>query len=135
MIASVATGMAEQSTAMGQISRAAQSMRQQAEQTTRALAEQSRAMKDMSQAAENTAKQIKRITTANREQSTVSSALVGMLNEVRQVTDRNAHGANETRGGTTDLLQRAESLLLLAERQGGRHPRRGGTTGRANGGR
>lgn len=126
MIGSVSGGMAEQSTALGQISRAAESMRMQSEQTAKALKEQSRALKDMTDAVENTAKQIKLITGANREHSVVSSQLLATLKDIREITDRNAHGVKETRGGTDDLLQRASALVSLTETRAGRQPRANG---------
>jgi methyl-accepting chemotaxis protein len=90
----------------------------QAEQAARALKEQARTMKEMSGAAENTSKQIKLITVANREHSTVSTALLDSLRQIREITDRNAHGVKETRGGTDDLLERAEALISLTQARG-----------------
>jgi hypothetical protein len=36
--------------------------------------------------------------------------------EVRQITDRNAAGVKQTRGGTDDLRRRAEALAALVDR-------------------
>jgi methyl-accepting chemotaxis protein len=88
--------------------------------------EQARAMKDMSEAAENTSKQIRLITNANREHSTVATGLLTTLKQIRDITDRNVHGVRETHGGTTDLLQRAEALVSLAETPGRRQARGNG---------
>jgi methyl-accepting chemotaxis protein len=125
MTAAVSTGMVEQTTAIVQISRSAESMKGQSEQAAKALQEQSRAMKDMSDAAENTARQIKMITSANREHSTVSGGLLVTLKQIRDITDRNAHGVKETRGGTTDLLERAAALVSLTESHTGARQARG----------
>jgi len=122
----VSTAMGEQANAMNQIATGAETVRLQSDQTARALKEQARAVKDVSGAAENTAKQIKLITTANREHSVVAAQLLNTLKQVREITDRNAHGVQETRGGTNDLLQRATALVSMAERSTGRHARGNG---------
>ena len=44
--------------------------------------------------------------------------LLATLKEIREITDRNAHGVKETRGGTDDLLQRASALVSLTESPG-----------------
>ena len=120
--------MGEQAKAMREIATASQSMTTQSDQTTRAIQEQARTMKEMTGAAHNTLKQIKLITHANREHSTVSAALLTSLTEVRQITDRNAGGVKRTRGGTDDLLKRANALVALVERPTRR--RSNGRTGR-----
>ncbi len=81
----------------------------QADQTARAVKEQARTMREMIAAAQNTAKQIKLITNANLEHSTVSGSLLRSVAEIRQITDRNASGVKQTRGGTDDLLRRAQA--------------------------
>jgi methyl-accepting chemotaxis protein len=86
----------------------------------RAVKEQARTMKDMTGAAHNTLKQVKLITHANREHSTVSASLLTSLGEVRQITDRNASGVKRTRGGTDDLVRRANALVALVERPASR---------------
>jgi methyl-accepting chemotaxis protein len=126
MVAMVSTAMGEQANAMTQIATGAETVRLQSDQTARALKEQARAVKDVSGAAENTAKQIKLITTSNREHSVVAAQLLNTLKQVREITDRNAHGVQETRGGTNDLLQRATALVSMAERSTGRHARGNG---------
>ena len=112
--------MVEQTKAMSEISAASDGMRAQAEQTSRAVKEQARTMKEMTGTAHNTLKQIKLITHANREHSTVSASLLTSLGEVRQITDRNAAGVKRTRGGTDDLVRRANALVALVERPAGR---------------
>jgi methyl-accepting chemotaxis protein len=92
----------------------------------RAIKQQTRAVKDVADAAENTAKQIKLITIANREHSVVAGQLLDTLKQIREITDRNAHGVQETRGGTNDLVERAAALVSMAERSTGRHPRGNG---------
>ena len=101
---------------MREIATASDSMMTQADQTTRAIKEQARTMKDMTGAANTTLKQIKLITHANREHSTVSASLMTSLAELRQIADRNAGGVKRTRGGTDDLLRRANALIALVER-------------------
>jgi methyl-accepting chemotaxis protein len=122
----VTSAMGEQATAMNQIAKGAETVRVQSDQTAKALKEQSRAVKDISDAATSTARQIKLITTANREHSVVSAQLLNTLKQIREITDRNAHGVQETRGGTNDLLQRAAALASIAEGGTGRHTRGNG---------
>jgi methyl-accepting chemotaxis protein len=125
-ISGVTKAMAEQATAMQQISTASESMRVQADQASRALKEQTRTMREMTNATESTAKQIKLITNANREHSTVSAALVETLGEVRRIAERNASGVKQTRGGTDDLVRRADAFVSRVQAP----PRRRGTNGR-----
>ena len=73
-------------------------------------------MREMTAAAQNTSKQIKLITNANKEHSTVSGSLLTALGEIRQITERNASGVKRTRGGTDDLLRRAQALAALVDR-------------------
>ena len=40
-----------------------------------------------------------------------SAALLASVGEIRQITDRNASGVKQTRGGTDDLLRRAQALM------------------------
>ena len=87
-------------------------------------------MRDMISAAQNTAKQIKLITKANIDHSTVSSSLLRSVGEIRQITDRNAEGVKQTRGGTADLLRRAQALIALTERPA--HDRPNGRTTRGH---
>ena len=86
-------------------------MRVQADQTSRGVAEQARTMRDMSAPPGTRAKQIKLITGANVENSAAASALLTSVTEIRAVTDRNAGGVKQTRGGTDDLLRRARALV------------------------
>jgi methyl-accepting chemotaxis protein len=123
MVGIVSTAMGEQASALGQIATGAETVRVQSDQTVRAIKQQTRAVKDVADAAENTAKQIKLITIANREHSVVAGQLLDTLKQIREITDRNAHGVQETRGGTNDLVERAAALVSLAERSTGRHPR------------
>ena len=107
---------------------AAEGMRVQAEQASRAIKEQARTMRDMISAAQTTAKQIKVITKANLEHSTVSNSLLRSVGEIRQITDRNASGVKQTRGGTEDVLRRAQALAALVE-QPAHRPNGRGTRG------
>ena len=99
---------------MKDIAGAAEGIRTQTEQAARALVDQSKAMREMAVAAQNTAKQIKLVTKANIEQSAAAASLLTSVSEIRQITDRNAHGVKQTRGGTDDLLRRAQTLIALA---------------------
>ena len=46
----------------------------------------------------------------------VATALLTSLREIRQITDRNASGVKQTRGGTDDLLRRAQALVTMVAR-------------------
>ena len=83
-------------------------------------------MRDMIALAQSTAKQVKLITKANAEHSTVSTSLLRSVGEIRHITDRNASSVKQTRGGTEDLVRRAQALATLVEpptpqRPNGRH--------------
>jgi methyl-accepting chemotaxis protein len=99
-----------------EIASAADGMRAQSEQTSRALVDQSRTMREMTTAAQNTAKQVKSITKANVEHSSAAASLLTSMGEIRKITDRNASGAKQTRGGTDDLMRRAQALINLMDR-------------------
>jgi methyl-accepting chemotaxis protein len=122
LAASLATAVKDQAKVTGDVATAADGMRVQSEQAARAVKEQARTMRDMIVSAQSTAKQIKLITKANIEHSTVSSSLLRSVSEIRQITDRNANGVKETRGGTDDLLRRAQALVALVERPGQARP-------------
>ena len=111
--------MAEQATATGQVSVAAESMRQQCEQAARATRDQARAMRDMASAALNTSKQIKLIGASNAESSLLSGKLVISLGEAREITERTARGVKQTKGGSAELLKRAQDLAGMFERTAG----------------
>jgi methyl-accepting chemotaxis protein len=70
-------------------------------------------MRDMSSSAQATARDVQVMTRANREQAAAATRLVGQLDEIRRITDRNSTGVRRTRGGTADLLKRAEALTGL----------------------
>ena len=57
----------------------------------------------------------------------------GGLAEVRQVTDRNARGVQQTRTNTADLLRQAEALNAMVERDAAGSSRSNGRSGGANG--
>ena len=101
---------------MNEISGAADGMRMQSEQASRATADQARSdARRWPLPPQNTAKQIKLITRANVEHSSAASALLASVGEIRQITDRNAAGVKQTRGGTDDLLRRAQALATLVD--------------------
>jgi methyl-accepting chemotaxis protein len=64
----------------------------------------------MSASAQATARDIQAMTRANREQSAAAARLLGQLEEIRKITDRNTTGVRQTRGGTAALLRQAETL-------------------------
>jgi methyl-accepting chemotaxis protein len=128
MSGAVARSMAEQTRNMREIAGASDTVRSQAEQTARAVKEQAASLKSMTSGAQNTLKQMKLISHANKEHSVVAAALLASLNDVRQITDRNAAGVKRTRGGTDDLLRRANALVALVE--GPRRVSRRRTNGR-----
>ena len=68
------------------------------------------------------AKQIKLITKANVEHSTVSHSLLRSVDEIRQITNALLiNGMKQTRGGTADVLRRAQgSSRWPSERPNGR---------------
>jgi methyl-accepting chemotaxis protein len=100
---------------MNQISAAADGMSTQAEQVLRGASDQARAMRSMTTDVQNTAQLIKLISKANLEHSSAAAVLLGSVSEIRQITDRNAAGVKQTRGGTDDLRRRAQALAALVE--------------------
>jgi len=107
--------MGEQSAAATQITSVTESMKIQSEQAARATAEQARTMKEMSKAAASTVRDIKALTHANKGHSAGAAQLVTQLAEVRRITERNADGVRQARGGTADLLKQAETLTGLMD--------------------
>ena len=77
------------------------------------LSEKSRALKEMSGATTNTTRQIALISKANKERAEVCAGLVNRVRDIRRISDRNASGVKKTRGNTTELLTRAETLKTL----------------------
>ena len=129
--ASVTAAIAEQALSVNQIADATDSIRQQADHTSRALKDQARAMKDMTGAVQNVTRQVAQMTRANRDHSSAVSSLVTSIGEVREITERNASGVKRTRTSTDDLLRRAEALTNLATRTA--PPRARARSGRQNG--
>jgi len=105
--------MEEQTTAAVQITTAANDMRRQSEQVAKAMGEQSRAARDMTTAAQSISKEIRLITQSNRKHLTSAEQVLGTLNDIRQITERNALGVKTTLSGTTDLIARAQQLAEL----------------------
>ena len=85
-------------------------MRVQADQAARATTEQARTMREMTSASAATTRDIKLISEANRSQSVAAARLVTQLADIRRITERNAEGVRQTRGGTADLMRQAETL-------------------------
>jgi len=73
-------------------------------------------MRSMTGDSQNVAKQIKLMAKANVEHSAAAASLLVSVGEIRQITDRNAAGVKQTRGGTDDLRRRAQALAALVER-------------------
>ena len=92
--------------------------------------EQARAMREMTTAANTTARDVKLITQANRTQSATMAQLATQLADVRRVTERNAEGVKQTRGGTAALLKHAEALTGLMGEALTHTPRNGNGRGR-----
>jgi methyl-accepting chemotaxis protein len=107
--------MADQSTTATQITAATESIKGQSEQAARATAEQTRTMKEMARSATSTAKDIKSIMQANKAHGAGAARLVSQIADVRRITERNADGVRQTRGGTADLLKQAELLTGLVD--------------------
>ena len=57
-----------------------------------------------------------------------AARLVTQLDDIRVITDRNAAGVKQTRGGTVDLLRQAETLTGIMDGAAGST---GGANGRA----
>jgi len=112
-IATVTKAMVEQAAATSQITSAANTMRMQSEQAARATSEQARTMKEMAGASTAIARDVKLITVSNRNQSVSAAQLATSLADVRRITERNAEGVRQTRGGTAALLKQAETLSSL----------------------
>jgi methyl-accepting chemotaxis protein len=72
-------------------------------------------MKEMAKAAAFTAREIKTITQANKNHSAGAARLLSQLSEIRRITERNADGVRQARGGTADLLKQAETLTGLMD--------------------
>ena len=66
-------------------------------------------------AAASADKEIKTITEANKGHSAGAAKLAGQLADIRRITERNADGVRQTRGGTADLLKQAELLTGLVD--------------------
>jgi methyl-accepting chemotaxis protein len=116
LISGTTKAMTEQASAINEISAAAEGMRVQSEQVSRATADQAKTMRGMTSESQNVAKQITLIAKANVEHSAAAADLLVSVNEVRRITDRNAAGVKQTRGGTDDLRRRAQALAALVER-------------------
>ena len=65
------------------------------------------------------------ITKANKERAEACAGIVNRVRDIRRISDRNASGVKKTRGNTTELLTRAETLRTLMSE----------TRRRSNGGR
>jgi methyl-accepting chemotaxis protein len=70
-------------------------------------------MKEMANSVNSTARDIKLITRANRDHAAGTARVVDQLADVRRITDRNAQGVKQTRGGTAELLKQAETLTSI----------------------
>jgi methyl-accepting chemotaxis protein len=79
------------------------------------MIEQARAIKDLSNASRDVAKQIGLINRSNRDHLTGSATILATLTEIREITDRNAKGAQETLRGSAGLVDRAQSLNSIVD--------------------
>jgi methyl-accepting chemotaxis protein len=97
------------------------------------MGEQSRALKEITAATSNIGKQIRLVATLNREHSNGSARLLEQLKSIRSVSERNTRGVLESRGTTTELVERAKELRTAingASAKNGRNGRRSGVNGR-----
>jgi len=113
--------VAEQAAAATQITTAAHSMKQQAEQVSKATNEQAKAARDMTAATENISKEVGLITRSNRQHLSSSGKVLGTLTEIRQITERNGRGVEATLSVTTNLNEMARRLIEMTggEKAGG----------------
>jgi methyl-accepting chemotaxis protein len=81
------------------------------------MTEQSKAVNEMSSTTRNVSKQIRLIIGSSSEHAAASTALMGSLAEIRQLTDRNARGLKETvqatgrvTGQLVDLISTVDGL-------------------------
>jgi hypothetical protein len=77
-------------------------------------------MKEMSKATDSTARDLRLITSANQAQSSAAARLSSLLADIRRVTERNAEGVTQTRGGTVALLNQAKALVDVMGSSAGR---------------
>ena len=97
---------------------AVDSMRVQAEQAARAAAEQARTMREMTKAATRRARHQADHPRQPRAVGGGRAGRVAQLADIRRITERNAEGVKQTRGGTADLLRQAEALAgIMGERR------------------
>jgi methyl-accepting chemotaxis protein len=114
-IAGVSRAVSEQAVAAAQITTATQSMRQQSDQVAKAMSEQTRAARDMTSAIQNVSKEVGHITFSNRQHLDSSEKVLGTLNDIRQISERNAQSVHATLSGTTDLNERARQLAEIMD--------------------
>jgi hypothetical protein len=88
-------------------------MRRQSEQVAKAVGEQARAARDMTTAAQSISKEIGLITRSNRQHLTSAEQMLGVLTDIRQITERNARGVETTLSGAANLMERAQQLADL----------------------
>jgi hypothetical protein len=107
-------------------------MRQQGDQLAKAVGEQARAARDMTAATASISKEIGLITRSNRQHLTSSEQVLGALNDIRQITERNARGVKATLGVTADLIERAQQLTAaVGDADAGQSGERGAPTSSA----
>ena len=107
LISEVTRAMVEQATATRQVTAAVGSMRQQSEQLAQAIGQQAISTKDMATASENISRQMRLMTQSNRDQSALAEGILKGVGEIRQVTQRNARGVEQTRAVNDNLLTSA----------------------------
>ena len=67
------------------------------------------------------------ISAANVTHSQSATRLGSQLADIRRITERNAAGVKQTRGGTNDLLRQAEALSSSMNRAASTRPTNGRT--------
>ena len=109
-IGEISKAMTEQSKASAEIAEATQSMRLQAEQVSKAMREQARTSHEMTIGVTSVSRDAMQITTSNRNHLEAAERVRTAVNELRDITNRNASGVKITLVSTTGLAQQAREL-------------------------
>ena len=120
--------MAEQTSAAKELTQGVTGVKAQSEQAAKAAAEQARTMKEIAKAAEQSSRDIRTVAKDNQKHSKGMTRIVGQLNEIRRITQRNAEGVGRTRTGTAELIDQARALAMQVNAPNGKSPN--GRTGR-----
>jgi methyl-accepting chemotaxis protein len=97
-------------------------MRLQSDQVTKAMREQARTSHEMSVAVASVSKEAIRITNSNRGHLDAADKIRSDVNELRQITNRNADGVKATLMTTSGLATRARELGEITDSMVGTNP-------------